>query len=443
VEAAVTIVGIATAPGAAGIGVIRLSGPAALSAAKAVAVGVPQAPEARRAYVTPLVERSGAALDEGLFLYFASPRSYTGEDVVELHAHGSPTLLQLLQAELLKDERVRLAEPGEFTRRAFVNGRMDLSKAEAVADLVSASSEAAVRVAAAQLRGALTERLAAIRGPLLALRADVEAVLAFPDEAEGAEAGLGARLLEVLGNARELLSTAARGALARRGARVALLGPVNAGKSTLFNALLGEERALVDEEPGTTRDVLEGKMELGQLAVTLTDTAGLREGPGRIEALGIERAVAAVRASDLAVLVTPPGASQAEVEEWRALAMPTPVLQVFSKADVWRREELEPGSLAVSARTGEGVETLRVALVSRLLGEGVVGAAQISSDRHRRLLEHAVESLERAAEAMKVSTLEIVAGELALAGEAVGQITGAEARGELLDEVFRRFCIGK
>ncbi|HZH02460.1 MAG TPA: GTPase, partial [Myxococcaceae bacterium] len=302
-----TIVAIATPPVAGGIGVLRISGADALAVCLPLVGKCPEAPVPRHAYFTPFVDRGGSPLDEGLFLYFRAPNSFTGEEVVELQTHGSPRLLTLLQGAVLQDDRVRLAEPGEFSRRAFLNGRIDLTRAEAVADLVAASSEAAVRAAAAQLRGALAERIESLRVPLLALQADLEGVLGFADEAEGADAEASARLDGLVTAAGQLLGEASTGRLIRRGARVVLFGPVNAGKSTLFNRLLSEERALVDEEPGTTRDVLEARLELGGVGVTLVDTAGLREGAGRLEALGIARAREALRGADLGLLVLPCG----------------------------------------------------------------------------------------------------------------------------------------
>ncbi|MCI0571632.1 MAG: 50S ribosome-binding GTPase, partial [Myxococcaceae bacterium] len=303
--AGATIAAVATAAGPGGVGVLRVSGPEALEACLALAPRVPPSPTPRLAYFTPLVDRAGEVLDSGLFLFFRAPASFTGEDVVELHAHGSPVVLQLLLRAVLADGRVRLATPGEFTRRAFLHGKLDLARAEAVADLIAADSEVAVRAAAAQARGVLSARVVEVLSPLRALHADLEAALDFPDEADGAEDEAGARLAALRGSVEALLAGAGRGRLLRRGATVALFGPPNAGKSTLFNALLGEARALVDAEPGTTRDVLEARLVLEGVTVTLLDTAGLREASGRVERLGVERAREVLTAADLAVLVLP------------------------------------------------------------------------------------------------------------------------------------------
>lgn len=435
-----TISAIATPPAAGGIGILRISGEHALEVGLRLAPRAPRPPEPRRAYFTELTDRSGAVLDEGLFLYFQAPHSFTGEDVVELQAHGSPRLLELLQAEVLRDERVRPAGPGEFTRRAFLNGRMDLAKAEAVADLVGADSEASVRAAAAQVKGSLSERVRAVRQPLVELHADLEGVLNFPDEAEGAEEGARERVRMALETVRALAGQAAQGRLLRRGARVVLFGPVNAGKSTLFNRLLGQERALVDPEPGTTRDVLEARLELEGLGVTLVDTAGLREAPGRIEALGIERAKEALEGADLAVLVVPPEAPAEEVARWRAEAR-CEVIEVQSKSDL--PSESPAGRERVSGLTGEGVEDLRQSVLAKLWSSGTPQAVVVTSERHAAAVLRAMESLERALLATEASTLEVVSGEVGLAVETLGEITGENASEELLDAIFRRFCIGK
>lgn len=435
-----TIAAIATGGAPGGIGVVRVSGPAALPAARAVASALPAAPTPRHAYFTPLVDADGRVLDEGLALYFAAPASFTGEDVVELQAHGAPRLLSLLLEGVLRHPCVRPAEPGEFTRRAFLNGRLDLARAEAVADLVAAESEAQVRAAAAQLSGQLSARLAAVRQPLVALHADLEGVLDFPDEAEGADAELVPRLAAVRADVDALLADGRAGALVRRGARVVLYGPVNAGKSTLFNRLVGAARALVDPEPGTTRDVLEARVELGGLAVTLVDTAGLRGDPGRLEALGIARAREALQGADVAVLLVPPESTAEALAAWRAEAADAVRVELISKADQPGAMTLE-GALPVSGETGLGVEALQAALAARL--GGVSGAVRVTSERHLDALRRAADALERAQVAATASTLEVVSGEVGLALAALADITGEDVSSELLDAIFARFCIGK
>ncbi len=378
-------------------------------------------------------------VDEAVVLYFQAPASFTGEDVVELHAHGAPRLLQLLVSAVTAEPGVRIAEPGEFTRRAFLNGRLDLSRAEAIADLVAADSEAAVRAAAAQLAGGLSQKLTAVRAPLVELRADLEAALDFPEDSEPADADLAKRLGAVLREVRALADSGRRGALIRRGAQVVLYGPVNAGKSTLFNRLVGAERALVDEAPGTTRDALEAQLEWDGLKVTLLDTAGLRPSPERLEARGIERTRAALQAADVAVLLLPPGADPADREAWRADSGLALRLEVVGKCDL---APAPAGALGVSGQSGDGVEALRGTILEAL-GYRRAEAVALSSARHLEALERAVEALERAAAALAVSTLEVVAGEVGIAVRALAEITGEDARTALLDAVFQRFCIGK
>ncbi|MCY1041099.1 tRNA modification GTPase [Corallococcus sp. bb12-1] len=478
-----TIVALATAPATGAVGILRVSGPAALEVGRALAPGVPEVPTPRHAYLATFVDAAGGVLDEGLFLYFRAPQSFTGEDVVELQAHGSPRLLRLLLARTLEDARVRPALPGEFTRRAFLNGRIDLTRAEAVADLVAADSEAAVRAAAAGLSGVLAERIRALEEPLRALHADLEGVLNFPDEAEGADEDAGPRVAVLRTEAEALRAEVGRGRLVRQGARVALYGPVNAGKSTLFNRLVGEDRALVDAEPGTTRDALEARAEWDGLGVTLYDTAGLREAPGRVEALGIARTRDLLAAVDLAVLVLAPEASGEETTSWMHEAGATPVLVVTGKCDVapGLASNAREGGTAfiavtasaspssggavpdapslglgaaseaslpsprprVSGLTGEGVEGLRTSVLARLWGGGTPSAVALVSERHADALRRTAEALGRAEEASRVSTLEVLSGEVGLALEALGEVSGTSVSEALLDTLFQRFCIGK
>jgi tRNA modification GTPase len=318
-----------------------------------------------------------------------------------------------------------------------LNGRIDLARAEAVADLVAAANESQVRAAAAQASGQLSEKVRALREPLLELRAEMEGELDFPDEAE-ATRGVPQRLAESLAAAQKLARAAAGVSLVRRGARVALFGPVNAGKSTLFNALLGREQALVDAEPGTTRDVLEAPWELDGLAVTLLDTAGLSARPGRLEAQGIARAREEVRRADLALLLEPPGTDEEEARRWVEDAAPVQVLRVRCKADLLDAAD----SLAVSGMTGQGLVSLR-RRVAEAVWAGAAQGARAAMDRHAEALRRVCEALERAASAAQRSTLEVVSGEVGLALAALAQLTGEDVSEALLDAVFRRFCIGK
>jgi len=318
-------------------------------------------------------------------------------------------------------------------------GIVRLSGPLAVADLIAAESEGQVRAAAAQLAGALSGRVRAARARVLSALAEVEGILEFPDEAADAEAGVPALLEAARAEVAALRADGERGALVRRGARVVLFGPTNSGKSTLFNRLAGAERALVDEEPGTTRDALEARLEVGGLGLTLVDTAGLREGPGRLEALGIGRTREALAGCDLAVLVRPPTSTGAELRAWREEVPEVRRLEVLGKADL---APGEAGALRVSGRTGEGLPALRAEVAARL-GAGAAGAAAGASERHLDCLRRAGEALERAAAALSVSTLEVVGGELQLGAAALGEVTGEDASEALLDAVFSRFCVGK
>lgn len=441
VTSSFTIVAIATAPVRSGVGILRLSGPAALAVASRLAPDVVQPPVPRHAYLTSFCDSGGAVLDRGLFIYFEAPHSYTGEDVVELQAHGSPRLLELLERELLRDPRVKLAEPGEFTKRAFLSGRLDLTQAEAVAELVAAESEAALRAAAQQMAGGLSRRLSEIRDPLIALRAELEGLLNFPVETEDEVVDPQPALRIARSKARQLLEDADRGSLLRRGTRVALVGPVNAGKSTLFNRLLGENRALVDADPGTTRDVIEGRLELRGVPVSLFDTAGLRIGPGRLEALGIERTREAAGSSNVVIFVLPPDITGEEESRWRQELNLVSVLPVHSKSDLVHQRR--PEEFYVSAFTGEGIDALRERLVSTFLRNDVLGAVLLTSQRHQEALGRLSEHLGDALSASESSTLEVVSGEIGLALDAISEILGDNASEEVLDAIFRRFCIGK
>lgn len=451
-QASTTIVAQATAAAPGGVGILRVSGPHALEVCLPLVpklATLPRGPEPRRAYTTALCARDGTPLDVGLWLSFAAPASYTGEDVVELHAHGSPGLLSMLQREVLGDPRVRLAEPGEFTRRAFLNGKLDLTQAEAVADLIAASSELAVRAAGAQLRGALSAQLRAVLEPLRTLHADLEALLDFPEEAEGAEAELGVRLEALLAPVEALREGARRGRWVREGARIALYGPPNAGKSTLFNALLEAPRALVDEEPGTTRDVLEARWQVGPLRLALLDTAGLRASPGRVEQRGMDAAREALANVEAALLVLPAGPlPEAELRGLEAeVPKEIPRLLVRSKVDLLPGEGAgrhADGSVAVSAQTGAGLEALRAWVLEQLGSEDVAGAVWVTGERHALALERIATSLRTAQEALVAGEpLELIAGEVMLAHEALSELLGERADQALLDTLFARFCIGK
>lgn len=428
-----TIAAIATAPGRGAVGVLRVSGPSALAVLRRLGVGVALKPR-----VATLVHLrvEGAKVDEALALWFPAPRSFTGEDVVELQTHGSPVLLEVLLRQAVAEPGVRLAEAGEFTRRAVGNGRVDLTQAEAVVDLIEARSETEVRSAAARLEGALSQVLKQLYQPLLQVSAELEGALDFPDEAEGVEAEVRGRLEAARGQAVELERMAVAGGRLRRGGLVVLYGPVNAGKSTLFNRLSGSARALVDEEPGTTRDALEANLVLGGMPVTLVDTAGLRADPGRVEALGIAKTRSLINQADVAVLLIPPGATDQSLAAWRAEAEEEKRLEVLGKADLGATS-----GLAVSGLSGAGIEALTAAIIER--GRFQTADTVVAHERHLEAVRGARMALERAVEALEVAPLDVVAGEVGLALAQLGGLMGLDHSKERLDALFARFCIGK
>ncbi|MCL2013023.1 MAG: tRNA uridine-5-carboxymethylaminomethyl(34) synthesis GTPase MnmE [Cystobacterineae bacterium] len=437
-SASSTIVAIATGPVRAGIGILRLSGPMALVAARSLVPGL-LSPKPRHAHFVRF-ESEGLLLDEGLLLWFPAPASYTGEEVVELHAHGSPLMLSRMQRLLCAVPGVREALPGEYVQRAFANGRVDLAQAEAVVALIESKTEAAAQAAAAQMAGHWSTQVAMVREALVGLLAHIEACLDFPEETEGAEAALPERLAQAYGQAEALLRLGAQGQLLRMGARLVLFGPANAGKSTLFNALLGFARALVDAEPGTTRDMVEAPLEWEGIPLVLVDTAGIREVQASLEARGIEAAKEAVAQADIALLVVPPGTPEEDIAAWRSLAPPGALLEIYSKADLGPAPQ---GVLAVSAQTGEGMVFLQEALQQRL-GGGAAEAVAACSHRQRAALEACCYALEHALEAVAEGhPLELVAAHVQLAQTALGQLLGEALAPEVLEEIFRQFCLGK
>lgn len=430
-----TIVAVATPSGRGAIGVVRVSGPRALEVLRRLA---PSArPRDRRAHLTRL-ELDGQVVDEALVLSFPAPASFTGEHVVELQTHGAPELLRLLLQGALAVPGVRLAQPGEFTRRALANGRVDLTRAEAIIDLIEAQSPQQVRSAAARLTGQLQALLDRLYQPLLSLSAALEAALDFPDESDGVEAELGPPLAACLDHARALESQAAVGSQLNRTFQVVLYGPVNAGKSTLFNRLVGEARALVDNEPGTTRDAVEGVVQLGGRLVSLVDTAGLRDAPGRVESMGIARTRELLQGADLAVLLLPPDAGADELERWRAEVDRDRRVDVQGKSDLGSPSVVP---LAVSGLGGAGVDDLRAALEARL--KPLPTDAGLATERHLDDLRTTRAALERALTALHTEPLEVVAGEVSIALSAVGQLLGLDTSTDRVNALFSRFCIGK
>ena len=430
-----TIAAVATPPGRGGIGVVRISGSGAALIAERVTGSVPSP---RLATLARFKEASGAAIDEGIALYFPAPHSYTGEAVLELHGHGGPVVLGMLLSACL-DAGARLAEPGEFTRRAFLEGRLDLAQAEAVADLIDASSQQAARGALRSLSGEFSAAIGALRAQLVELRALTEAQLDFPEEElDGIHREDAAkRLIGVQAVLDDVLARSRQGSLLRSGVYVVLAGPPNVGKSSLLNRLAGEERAIVTPVPGTTRDALRETIHIGGVAVVLVDTAGLRDSVDEVEKLGIARTRSELERADVVLVV----------HDATAGAGPQPLttgaerIEVYNKVDLCPDFRAPAGTIGVSAKTGQGLAELREAIL-RAAGWSSTGESVfLARERHLRVLGVAKEHLARAG--AEKGRWELFAEELRLAHDALSVITGVFTSDDLLGEIFGRFCIGK
>jgi tRNA modification GTPase len=441
-----TIVAIATPAGRGGIGVVRISGPDAVT----IAATITDHPAFEPRHAT-LVRVSGEGVDDrAVVTYFQAPASYTGEDVVEISAHGSPVLLHAVVSAAVR-AGARLAQPGEFTLRAYLHGRMDLVQAEAVQDLVNAVTPLQARSAFDQLEGTLTGRIAEIDAALFDLSTRLEASLDFPEEGYHfvEPVAVASELGEVIASIDALLREAQAGRLIREGAQVVIVGRPNAGKSTLFNALAGAARAIVTEIPGTTRDLLVEKIDIGGLAVTLIDTAGIRQSTeDRVEAEGIMRARSAMDRAHLALVVL--DTSQPLVDDDRALLAgirESDRIVVLSKCDLpaaWT-EEFSGNAVKVSAATGAGLDELRRRIVEALgLRETYRDTPAITNIRHIDLLGRARVALDRARQtASDGMPEELVSADIAEARSALEEITGRRTADDTLHAIFSRFCIGK
>jgi tRNA modification GTPase len=432
-----TIAAIATPAGRGGIGIVRVSGPAVPQVA-AVVLG--RLPKPRHATSASFRDTSGAALDEGIALYFPAPHSYTGEPVLELQGHGGPVVMQALLGACI-DAGARLAEPGEFTRRAFLEGKLDLAQAEAVADLIDAASREAARSALRSLAGEFSAAITALQSQLVELRALTEAMLDFPEEEEVDTLhrdDAAARLGEARRALDDVLVKSRQGSLLRSGIHVVLAGRPNVGKSSLLNRLAGEERAIVTPIPGTTRDALREPIQIEGVPLIVVDTAGLRTSSDVVERLGIERAQRELERADLVLAVFEAGERHARLEELPAgLAR----IEIYNKVDLAPGFVPPAGALAVSAKTGEGLERLRKAILEAAGWSSAGESVFLARERHLRALERARGHLEAAARESR--RWEFFAEELRLAHAALGAITGEFTADDLLGEIFARFCIGK
>ncbi len=436
-----TICAIATPPGRGGVGVIRVSGPDSFSLAAALSGSLPPP---RRAGLRTLRDGHGDSIDTGLVIAFAAPASFTGEDVVEIQTHGSPVVLEMIMRSLV-EVGARRARPGEFSERAFLNDRLDLAQAEAIADLIAAGSEQAARAATRSLEGLFSDQTNALAVALTELRVWVEAALDFPDEdvdflADGQVANRADQLLHEL---EQLLARARSGRLLNDGIRIAIVGKPNAGKSSLLNALTRRDSAIVTDVPGTTRDVLRESVSIAGIPVTLADTAGLREATDAIEIEGVRRAEREMQAADLLFWVVE--ATEPEPRLPPGLPATLPRIRISNKIDLTgEAPSLQEDQVRLSAKTGAGLDLLEQRVLETLgvreHGEGEFSARQ----RHVEALERAGEHLRHGiAEIQATGSGELLAEELKRAADQLGEITGKLTSDQLLGQIFSSFCIGK
>ena len=449
------IVAVATAPGRGAVGIVRASGPD-LSALIQSVCARSLAP--RVATYGPFRGAAGEVIDQGLAIHFPAPHSYTGEDVLELQAHGGPVVLQLLLARCLQAlPGARLADPGEFTQRAFLNGKLDLAQAEAVADLIDASTEAAARSAGRSLAGAFSAEVDGLVQRLVRLRMLVEATLDFPEEEidflEKADAR--GQLDAISAAVQATLARARQGALLREGLRVVLAGQPNVGKSSLLNALAGAELAIVTPIAGTTRDRVSETIQIEGVPLHVIDTAGLRgdhEAGDEVERIGIGRSWQAIAEADAVIFLHDltrrgePVYEAAEADIAVRLPAGVPVLQVFNKVDaVGASGTVAEGAIGLSARTGAGLDSLRQALLQQAGWQATADGVFIARARHVDALQRTQQHLllARAHADQRDGALDLLAEDLRQAHDALGEITGAMTADDLLGEIFSRFCIGK
>jgi tRNA modification GTPase len=440
-----TIFAPATAPGRAGIAIVRISGPAARAALAALSCAVPPPRHAARARF--IARASGEAIDDGLVLFFPAPASVTGEDVAELHLHGGRAIIEAVTAILAAQPGLRLAEPGEFTRRAFEHGKLDLTSAEAVADLVGAETAAQRRQALRQLDGELGRLYEAWRRILLRAAAHVEAAIDFPEEGLPETLDERARIAVegLIGEIDRHLADNRRGEILRDGVSVAILGPPNVGKSSLINRIAQRDVAITSAVAGTTRDIIEVRLDLAGYPVILADTAGLREARDAIEAEGVRRARARAAAADLTIVVLnvarPAEAAFAAQPDKAAIVVANKLDLVAAVDRVSILARLPPGAVPVSAVTGEGMPVLLDRLAA-IVAERYASTAGpvLTRSRHRAALGDCAAALRRS---LSAALPELAAEDLRLAIRALGRITGRADVEDMLDIIFRDFCIGK
>ncbi len=436
-----TIVAPATPPGTGGVGIVRISGPDTERIARAMLGSLP---EPRTATYRNFRSVSGARVDAGLALYFPAPASFTGESVLELHGHGGPVVVALL-VDAAIEHGARMAEPGEFSKRAFLNDKLDLVQAEAIADLIGSGTAQAARAALRSLSGAFSEAVNGLAEQLVRLRMHVEAAIDFPEEEIDflTDDALLRRIDECAAAFDVLLSEAQQGRVLRDGFQVVIVGKPNAGKSSLLNLLSGQDAAIVTELAGTTRDILRELIDIDGLAVELIDTAGIRNDPDRIEAEGIRRARKALDNADAALWIQ--DATDPEQELKEDLPENMPVTVVHNKIDLSGDVPgMRDGEVWLSAQTGDGLDALRGRIRALAGYEGKGEGAFTARRRHVRALRRAAEHFATGRRALEETHAgELLAEELRLAQQALGEITGAFSADDLLGKIFAEFCIGK
>jgi tRNA modification GTPase len=452
-----TIVALSTPPGSGAIALVRLSGAAAISLTDAVFSGKALAEQSSHTLHYGTIREEGRIIDEVVVSLFRAPNSYTREDVVEISCHGSDYIVQQLLL-LFTRHGARLAEAGEFTKRAFLNGAFDLAQAEAVADLIAADSQLSHQVAMQQMRGGFSRELKDLRARLVQFAALLELELDFGEEdVEFADrSGLLVLLTEVRGLVQRLLRSFELGNVIKNGVTTVIAGRPNAGKSTLLNALLNEERAIVSEVAGTTRDLIEDEVSLDGIRFRFVDTAGLRDTTDLVESIGVERTLKRVKQAAIILYLfdltdTTPAALQAQIDDLH-LPPTTPVLAIGNKLDVASEEEIStfqtrPDTVLIAASRGDGLDELRQMLLSRVRGEGLdrAGSSTIVTNlRHARSLESAALALDAVLMGISSGTgTELLAADLRQALAALGEITGEISSDDLLTSIFTQFCIGK
>ena len=442
-----TIAALATPPGTGGVAIIRISGHDALAIGTRLSG---KTPAPRRATLAALHDADGSLIDQGLLLYFPAPHSYTGEDTLEIHGHGGIAVSQTVLAAVL-NAGARLAEPGEYSRRAYQNGKIDLAQAEAIADLINARTAAAVKAVTRSLQGAFSQEVNALAAELLALRTYIEAALDFPEEENDylSEGDLEARLHHWGERLARLLAQSTQGRLMNDGINLVIAGKPNAGKSSLLNALVGEDRAIVTAQAGTTRDIVRETLNIAGIPVNILDTAGLRDAADHIEQEGIRRTKKALASADLILLLVD-GSTLASGDDPAADLPPesatTPRLLAYNKADQTPADiqANHREGLWLSAKTGDGIDDLRHAIAAAVGRDEREETPYIARERHLRALKQAAQHHRDAlAQLHGARNGELLAEDLRLAHDALGSITGATSSDDLLGHIFSTFCIGK